>query len=133
MTSVSKHVDTYKLDDIVNKYNNTYHRTIKTEPVDVKLNTYINFSKEINGEDSKFEIGDMLEYQNIKTFLQKAMFQIGLRKSLLLQKYCFVHIYCFVDMLTTYLLGILKPKKLLECLTKKNCEKQIEKSLGLKK
>ena len=39
MTSVSKHVDTYKLYDIVNKYNNTY-RTIKTEPVDVKLNTY---------------------------------------------------------------------------------------------
>ena len=40
MTSVSKHVDTYKLYDIVNKYNNTYHRTIKTEPADVKLNTY---------------------------------------------------------------------------------------------
>ena len=25
-----------KLDDIVNKYNNTYHRTIKLKPADVK-------------------------------------------------------------------------------------------------
>ena len=31
-----------KLDDIVNEYNNTYHRTIKMEPIDIKGNTYIN-------------------------------------------------------------------------------------------
>ena len=31
-----------KLDDIVNEYNNTYHRTIKLKPIDVKDNTYIN-------------------------------------------------------------------------------------------
>ena len=30
-----------KLDDIVNEYNNTYHRTIKMKPVDVKDNTYV--------------------------------------------------------------------------------------------
>ena len=35
MTSISKSVYINKLDDIVNKYNNTYHRTIKMEPVDV--------------------------------------------------------------------------------------------------
>ena len=35
MTSISKNVYTDKLDDIVNKYNNTYHRTIKMKPVDV--------------------------------------------------------------------------------------------------
>ena len=33
------------LDDIVNKYNNTYHRTIKMKPVDVKPSTYIDFTK----------------------------------------------------------------------------------------
>ena len=32
-----------KLDDIVNEYNNTYHRAIKMKPVDVKDNTYIDF------------------------------------------------------------------------------------------
>ena len=41
MTSVSKSVYIDKLDDIVSKYNFTYHRTIKMEPVDVKSNIYI--------------------------------------------------------------------------------------------
>ena len=40
-----------KLDDIVNKYNNTYHSTIKIKPVGVKSNTYIN--SKINDEDMK--------------------------------------------------------------------------------
>ena len=43
MTSVSKNVYINKLDDIVGEYNNTYHRTIKMKPVDVKDNTYIAF------------------------------------------------------------------------------------------
>ena len=41
MTSVSKNVYIDKLDDIVNKYNNTYHSNIKMKPVDVKSSTYI--------------------------------------------------------------------------------------------
>ena len=45
MTSVSKNVYTDKLDDIVNDYNNTYHRTIKMKLIDVKDNTYIDFEK----------------------------------------------------------------------------------------
>ena len=40
MTSVSNNVYIDKLDDIVNKYNNTYFSTIKMKPDDVKLNTY---------------------------------------------------------------------------------------------
>ena len=48
MTSISKNVYTDKLDDIVNKYNNTYHTTIKMTPIDVKGNTYINDDKEVN-------------------------------------------------------------------------------------
>ena len=40
MTLISKNVFIDKLDDIVNKYNNTYHRTIKMKSVDVKSNTY---------------------------------------------------------------------------------------------
>ena len=39
MTSVSKNLYIDKLDDIVGEYNNTYHRTIKMKPVDVKDNT----------------------------------------------------------------------------------------------
>ena len=45
MTSISKNV---YIDDIVDEYNNTYHRTIKMKPIDVKDNTYINIDKEVN-------------------------------------------------------------------------------------
>ena len=34
-----------KLNDIVIKYNNTYHSTIKMKHVDLKLSTYIDFDK----------------------------------------------------------------------------------------
>ena len=43
MTSISQSVYSDKLDDTVDEYNNTYHRTIKVKPVDVKDNTYIDF------------------------------------------------------------------------------------------
>ena len=42
MTSISKYAYIDKLDDIVNKYNNAYHRTIKIKSTDVKDNRYIN-------------------------------------------------------------------------------------------
>ena len=68
MTSISKNVYIDKLDEIVNKYNNAYHRTIKMTPVEVKPSTYFNFSKEINDKDPKFKIGDIIrisKYGNI--------------------------------------------------------------------
>ena len=40
MTSISKNVYINKLDDIANEHNNTYHRTIKMKPADVKDSTY---------------------------------------------------------------------------------------------
>ena len=54
MTLISKHVCIDKLDDIVNKGNNTYCRTIKIKSVDVKSSICIDSSKEINDKDSKF-------------------------------------------------------------------------------
>ena len=45
MTSISTNVYIHKLDDIVNKYNNTYHSTTKMKPVDVKPSTHIESSK----------------------------------------------------------------------------------------
>ena len=57
-----------KLDDIVKKYNNKYHITIKTKHIDVKSNTYINSSKEINYKDRKFKTSVIVrisKYKNI--------------------------------------------------------------------
>ena len=66
MTSVSKSVYIDRLGDIVNKYNNTYHRTIKMKPVDVKPNTYIDSSKETNDKNPKFKIGDNVRMSKYK-------------------------------------------------------------------
>ena len=68
MISISKNVYIDKLDDIVDKYNNTYHTTIKMKLADVKDTTYKNADKEINNKDPKFKVGDRVrisKYRNI--------------------------------------------------------------------
>ena len=68
MTTISKNVYIDKLDDIVKEYNNTYHKTIKMKPINIKDNTYINFEKEVNNKDPKFKVGDYVKiskYKNI--------------------------------------------------------------------
>ena len=47
MASVSKNVYIDKSGDIVNKYNNTYHSTIKIKSIDGRSNRYIDSSKKI--------------------------------------------------------------------------------------
>ena len=108
MTSISNgYIDT--LDDIMNKYNDTYHRTIKIKAADVKPNMYIDFNKENNNEGSKFKVGGnvrILKYGNI--FVEgyiPSWFELKRSKIL-----CHGHI----------LLVILRVKKLLEHLMKKN-------------
>ena len=67
MTSISKNVYIDKLDDLVKKYNNAYHSTIKLKPVDVKLSTCFGFNKK-NKKDSEFKVGDHVrksKYKNI--------------------------------------------------------------------
>ena len=60
MTSLSKNVYIHKLDDIVDKYNNTYHSTIKMKPVDVNSSTHIGCSKENNDKGFKFKVGEIV-------------------------------------------------------------------------
>ena len=71
MTSIQKNVYIDILDNTVNKYNNTYHGTIKMKPVDVKSNAYINCSKEIYNKDSEFKIGDIVRISKYKNIFAK--------------------------------------------------------------
>ena len=73
MTSISKNVYIDKLDDIVNKYSNTYHSTIKMKPVDVKSNTYVNSSKEINNKNRKFKVGNNVRISKYKNVFAKRL------------------------------------------------------------
>ena len=60
-----------KLDDIVDKYNNTYHTAIKMKPIIVKDNTYINNDKEIINKDPKFKVGDHVKISKYKNIFAK--------------------------------------------------------------
>ena len=64
MTSVSKNVFVDNLADIVNKYNNTYHSTMKMKPANINSSTYIDFNIENNKEDP---ISSWWSCKNIKT------------------------------------------------------------------
>ena len=100
------------MDDIVNEYNNTYYRTIKMKPIEVKDNRSIDSVKEVNDEDSKFKVGHHVR-----------ILQIGLKKFLWLKK-------LKIQFHGHMLLVILMVKKLLEHFMKKNCKKQSNKNLG---
>ena len=71
MTAISGDAYIDKLDDIVNEYNNTYHRTIKMKSVDVKNNAYIDSSKKVNDKDPKFEVGDHVRISKYKNIFAK--------------------------------------------------------------
>ena len=70
MSSISKNVYIDKQNDIVDKCNNTYHNTIKVKPVDIKSNTCIDSSKEIN-ENPKFKKGDKTRISKYKNVFAK--------------------------------------------------------------
>ena len=60
-----------KLDDIVGDYDNTYHRTTKMKPANVKDNTYIDFKREVNDKDLKFKVGDRVRISKYKNVFAK--------------------------------------------------------------
>ena len=82
LTSIPKNVYTDKLNDIVNKCNNTYHKAIKMKPVNVKSNTHTDSSKEINDKGPKIKVSSIVITLKYKSFLKKFTLQIGLKKFL---------------------------------------------------
>ena len=70
MTAASENVYIDVLDDIVDKYNNTYHETIKIKPIDVKMDSFTQYNDESNEKDPKFKVGDPVrisKYKNVFT------------------------------------------------------------------
>ena len=71
MTVISKNIYFNVLDDIVNKYSNTIHRTIKMKPIDVKDNPYIDSKKDTNNKDPKPKVGDRVRISKYKNIFAK--------------------------------------------------------------
>ena len=77
-----KNVYIDKLDDILNKYNNIYHSTIKMKPLDIKSSTYIySITKKVI-EILNLKLVILLKCQNIKIFFQNVILQINLNNFL---------------------------------------------------
>ena len=123
MTAISKNVYIDKLDHIVDEYNNTYHRSIKMKPIDVKDNTYIDFKKEINNKDPKFKVGDYVRISKYNNIFAKGYMPNCWKKFLLLVKLKILYHGHMLVMISTV-------KKLLVHFMKKNCKKLISKNLG---
>ena len=86
MTAVSKNVYFDVLDDIVNKCNNTVHRTIKMNQLTLHLILMLHAVKILMKKNLHLELVIMLGYRNIKTFLLKDIPKIVQKKFFLLVK-----------------------------------------------
>ena len=62
MTAVSKNIYFDVLDDIVNKYNNTVHRTIKMKPINVTSDFYAEYNEDSHETEPKFKVDDRVRF-----------------------------------------------------------------------
>ena len=72
MTAISKNVYFDVLDDIVDKYNNTVHRTIKMKPIEVTGDYYAEYNEDpSNKKNPKFKVGDNVRISKYKNIFAK--------------------------------------------------------------
>ena len=75
MVAISKMVFFDVLDNIVNKYNNTVHRTIKMKPIDVTSDSYVKYNEDSNEKDPIFKAGDCVRISKYKNVFAKGYTQ----------------------------------------------------------
>ena len=71
VTTISKNVYFDDSDNIVDEYNNTYHRTIKMKPTDIGEDSFPEYNEESNEKDPKFKVGDHVRISRYKNIFAK--------------------------------------------------------------
>ena len=71
MTTIGENVYFNDLDDIVKKYSNTVHSSIKMKPKDVADDSFVEYSEETNEKDPKFKVGDNVRISKYKNIFAK--------------------------------------------------------------
>ena len=71
MTAISKNIYFDALDDIVNKYNDTVHGTIKMKPIDVTSDSFAEYNEDSNKKNPKFKAGDHVRISKYKNIFAK--------------------------------------------------------------
>ena len=125
MTAVSKILYFDVLNDIVDKYNNTYYRTIGIKAIDVKSNSFSKYNEESNEKDPKFKVGDHVRISKYKNIFAKGYAPNRSEEIFVVKK-----IKNTVPW--TYLISDLNGE-LLVVFMRKNCKKPTKKNLELKK
>ena len=70
------------LDDILDRYNNTYTKIIKMKPIDVKTDSFAEYNENLMKKILNLKLVIKYEYQNTQIFLQKDMLPIGMKEFL---------------------------------------------------
>ena len=70
-STISKNVYVDVLNDIVNKYNNTIHKTIKLKPIDVTNDSYVEYNENSNKKTPKFKVNDHVRISKYKNIFAK--------------------------------------------------------------
>ena len=111
---------------LINEYNNTYHRTIKMKPIDVKENTDINIDKEVNEKDPKFKVDD-----HVRISKYKSIFAKGYTPN------CSEEIFVIKEIKNavpwTYVINDLNVEEIIGTLIEKELQKANRENLGFKK
>ena len=72
VTAIGENVYFNDLDDIVDKYNNTVHSSIKIKRKDVADDSLVECSEETNEKDPKFKVGDNVRISKCKNIFAKS-------------------------------------------------------------
>ena len=122
MTATSKNDYFDVLDDIVNKYNNTVHKTIKMKSIDVTSDSHTEYNEDFNKKDPKFKVADHVRVSKYKNIFAK-----GYAPNWSEEVFVVSGIKDTVPW--TYVVSELNGKELLQVFMKKNCKNLVKKNL----
>ena len=123
MTAVSKNIYFDVLDGIVDKYNNTVHRTIKMKRIEVTDDYYAEYNEDPpNKKNPKLKVGD-----NVRISKYKNIFAKGYTPNWSEEVFVINKIKNTVPW--TYAISDLNGEEITGSFMKKNCKRLIKKNL----
>ena len=123
ITAISKNVYFDVLDNIVNKYNNTVHKTIKMKPIDVTSDSYAEYIEDFNKKDPKFKLGDHVRISKYKNIFAKGYTPNWSEEIFVISKN-------ENTVPWAYAINELNHEEITGSFIKKNCKRLIKKNLG---
>ena len=126
MTAISKNVYYDVLGDIVDEYNNIYHKTIKMKPIDVGDDSFAKYNEESNEKDPNFKVGNHVRISKYKNIFSKGYAPNWSEEIFVVEK-------IKNTIPSTDVISDLNGKEIVESFMKKSCKRLINKNSKLKK